>query len=92
MGKFAYLVQEGKLLPKDADVVRDNLLDTLEDQDEHLEVRRRSMEAVAPFTTGAIQEYVSWTYNSDDLKLKSNCVPRVPVCSGQFRLVRRPGG
>ena len=74
LGKFAYLIQEGKLLPKDADVVRDNLMDILEDQDEHLEVRRRSLEAVAPFNTATIQEYVSWAYNSDDLKLKSSSI------------------
>ncbi len=74
LGKFAYLIQEGKLLPKDADVVRDNLMDTLENQDEHLEVRRRSLEAVAPFNTATIQEYVSWAYNSDDLKLKSSSI------------------
>ncbi len=74
LGKFANLIQEGKLLPKDADLVRDNLMDTLENQDEHLEVRRRSLEAVAPFNTATIQEYVSWAYNSDDLKLKSSSI------------------
>lgn len=74
LGKFAHLIQEGKLLPKDADAVRDNLMDTLEDQEEHLEVRRRSLEAVAPFNTATIQEYVSWAYNSDDLKLKSSSI------------------
>jgi HEAT repeat protein len=74
LGKFASLIQEGKLLPKDAEMVRDNLMDTLEDQEEHLEVRRRSLEAVAPFNTATIQEYVSWAYNSDDLKLKSSSI------------------
>jgi len=74
LGKFANLIQEGKLLAKDADVVRDTLMETLEDQDEHLEVRRRSLEAVAPFNTATIQEYVSWAYNSDDLKLKSSSI------------------
>lgn len=74
LGKFANLIQEGKLLAKDADVVRDTLMETLEDRDEHLEVRRRSLEAVAPFNTATIQEYVSWAYNSDDLKLKSSSI------------------
>ena len=74
LGKFAYLILEGKLLPRDADLVRDNLMDTLENQEEHLEVRRRSLEAVAPFNTKTIQEYVSWAYNSDDLKLKSSSI------------------
>ena len=74
LGKFAYLIQEGKLLPKDADLVCDNLMEALEDEEEHLEVRRRSLEAVAPFNTATVQEYVSWAYNSNDMKLKSSSI------------------
>ncbi len=74
MGKFAMLVQDGKLLPKDAEVVMENLLAVLQDEDEDLEVRRRSLEAVAPFNTREIEKYVSWAYESDDLKLKSSSI------------------
>ena len=74
LGKFSVLVQEGKLLTKDADSVRDNLLVVVEDGDEDLEVRRRSLEAVAPFNTRDIEKLVSWAYASGDLRLKSSAI------------------
>ena len=74
LGKFAYLVQDGKLLQKDADMLRDNLLAVLENAEEPLEVRRRSLEAVAPFNTEDIKKYVCWAYESDDLRLKSSSI------------------
>ena len=72
LGKFSLLGQDGKLLTKDADSVRDNLLVVLENHDEDLEVRRRSLEAVAPFNTRDIEKFVSWAYKSGDLRLKSS--------------------
>ena len=74
LGKFAYLTQEGKLLPKDEDQLLENLMVTLSNEDEDLEVRRRSLEAVAPFNTEVIQGYVTWAYESDDLDLKSSSI------------------
>ena len=74
LGKFAVLVQEGKFLPKDVDAVRDNLMDVLNDPDEPLEVRRRCLEAVAPFNTEEIKQYVGWAYQSGDVKLKSSSI------------------
>ena len=74
LGKFPLLVQEGKLLPKDRDSDHDSLMAVLEDSDQPPEVRRRSLESVAPFNTSDIQSYVSWAYNSGDLKLKSSSI------------------
>ena len=74
LGKFTYLTQEGKLLPKDEDQLFDNLMITLSNEDEDVEVRRRSLEAVAPFNTEVIQGYVVWAYESDDLDLKSSSI------------------
>lgn len=74
LGKFALLVQEGKLLQKDADLLRSNLMAVLEDSEAPLEVRRRSLEAVAPFNTEDIKKYVSWAYDSNELKLKSSSI------------------
>lgn len=74
LGKFPLLVQEGKLLPKDRDAVHDSLMAVLVDSDQPPEVRRRSLESIAPFNTGDIQRFVSWAYNSDDLKLKSSSI------------------
>jgi HEAT repeat protein len=74
LGKFAFLVQDGKLLQKDADAVRENLMAVVADPDEHLEVRRRSMEAVAPFNTPEVKQYICWAYESEDLKLKASSI------------------
>lgn len=74
LGKFALLVQDGKLLQKDADTVRDNLMAVLENLEEPLEVRRRCLEAVAPFNTEDVHKYVCWAYQSDDPKLKGSSI------------------
>ena len=74
LGKFPVLVQEGKLRPKDGQTIHDSLMAALNDPDQHPEVRRRSLEAVAPFNTSDIRKYVSWAYASDDLSLKSSSI------------------
>ena len=74
LGKFPHLAHEGKILPKDSELVRENLMAALEDLHEHLEVRRRSLEAVAPFNTSDIKQFVSWAYESGDSKLKSSSI------------------
>ncbi len=74
LGKFSVLIQEGKFLQKDADAVQENLMAVLEDDDEPLQVRRRSLEAVAPFDTEDIEGYIRWAYDSTDLKLKCSSI------------------
>ena len=74
LGKFSLLMQEGKFLQKDADLVLDNLMAVLEDDDEPLEVRRRSLESVAPFNTDDIEGFIRWAYESIDLKLKCSSI------------------
>ena len=74
LGKFPTLAQEGKILPKDSRLVRDNLMAALRDSNEHLEVRRRSLEAAATFNTAEVKHYVCWAYESGDLKLKSSSI------------------
>jgi HEAT repeat protein len=74
LGKFSILVQEGKLLPKDKETIHDSLMAALNDPAQHLDVRRRSLEAIAPFNTGDIHHLVNWAYDSDDLALKSSSI------------------
>ena len=66
LGKFAVLAQEGKLLSRDVDALHNSLMDVLRDTDQPLEVRRRSLEAIAPMNTGEINSLVSDAYESDD--------------------------
>jgi HEAT repeat protein len=74
LGKFAILVQDGKLLPKDADAVLTNLMAVLDNPQEPLEVRRRSLEAAAPFNTEDINKYVCWAYENGDPALKASAI------------------
>ena len=70
LGKFSSLAQDGKILPKDSELVKASLTKTLQDDTEGLEVRRRALESVAPFRSPDINEYIHWAYDSDDLDLK----------------------
>ena len=74
LGKFSGLVQEGKLLPKDGEAIHDSLMAVLNDPGQHVDVRRRSLEAIAPFNTGDIKKFVSGAYGSPDLALKSSSI------------------
>lgn len=74
LGKFSLLCQEGKLLPKDRESLHNCLMETLNDSAQPVDVRRRSLEAVAPFNTDAIRHMVSWAYKSEDLGLKSSSI------------------
>lgn len=74
LGKFPVLVQEGKLPAKDGNSVHDSLTEILKDPNQPLEVTRRSLEAVAPFNTEDIKQFVAKAYKSDDPKLKSSSI------------------
>ena len=70
LGKFARLAQEDKILPKDAQMVQESLMRSLQDEGDPLEVRRRALEAVSPFNTPRVHEYIRWAYSSGEQKLK----------------------
>ena len=74
LGKFSALVQEGKLLPKDRESIHDSLMAVLDDPEQPVEIRRRSLEAIAPFNTNKIKNFVSWAYGSEDMQLKSSAI------------------
>ena len=70
LGKFATLAQDGKILSKDGELVRESLLKALLDETEWLDVGRRALEAVAPFKTPEVYTYIHRAYDSDEVKLK----------------------
>ena len=74
LGKFPELVHEGKLLAKDGDLILECLMKVMEDSDQPVEVVRRSLEAIAPFNTVKIRKFVTKSYHSEDLKLKSSSI------------------
>ena len=74
LGKFATLAQDGKLLSRDGELVKESLMGALRQEDGWPEVRRRALESVAPFNTPDLTQYINWAYGSDDLKLKSSSI------------------
>ena len=74
LGKFSMLVQEGKLLPKDREAIHDSLMAVLGNEEEHVDIRRRSLEAIAPFNTKDIHELLSSAYEAEDPLLKSSSI------------------
>lgn len=74
MGRFPMLAQEGKLLEKDRETVHDNLMQVLEDEEEPLEVRRRCLEALAPFNTMEINQQITLAYESLDPDLRASSI------------------
>jgi HEAT repeat protein len=74
LGKFSSLAQDGKLLSRDGDVVMASLMGALKDEGEWREVRRRALEAVAPFNSPDIEQYIHWAYDWEDIDLKCSSI------------------
>ena len=74
LGRYPLLSQEGKLLPKDGEAVHDNLMQVLEDEEEPLAVRRRCLEALAPFNTMEINQRITLAYESLDPDLRASSI------------------
>ena len=70
LGKFATLAQDGKILSRDGELVRESLLKALLDESEWVDVGRRALEAVAPFNIPEVYQYIHRAYDSEDVKLK----------------------
>ena len=74
LGKFADMAQLGKLLDRDADKVREALLSVIGDEDEDVEVRRRSIEAVSSFNLAEVERIIREAYHNGDQNLRQSAI------------------
>ena len=74
LSKFSSMAQDGKLLGRDADRVRDALLNVVGKEDENIEVRRRAIEAVSCFNTPEIEGIVREAYGSENPRLRQSAI------------------
>jgi HEAT repeat protein len=84
LSKFALMTECGNVPQPLASSIFQVLIDKLEDLKEPIAVRRRALEAVAPFREELVEQYIEDYYHSDDPKVKVsalfamglNCAPR----------------
>lgn len=84
LGRFAMLAELQKLRPDDGKRVEEALLSAIDDEDETVEVKRRSVEAIAPICVPRVNQVIQEAYRSHDLPMKAsavyamgrNCQPR----------------
>ena len=74
LGKFPVLALDGKIQAQDGALIYRVLMDFLEDEIEDLEVRRRCLEAAAPFNTEEVRDYIRWAYDDEDQDLRSSAI------------------
>ena len=74
LGRFAEMAQDGKLLDRDSNRVREALLSVVDNKDEEVEVRRRAIEAVSCFDVAEIERIIQQAYQDDDPKLRQSAI------------------
>jgi HEAT repeat protein len=74
LGKFAELAQERKLLPRDAEKIKKSLMEVFSKPGEGSEVRRRCLEAIAPFNTPEVAVHIRNAYNDDKPDVKASAI------------------
>ncbi len=74
LSKFTDLFQQGKILSRDGDKIRDTLLEVISDEEEEADVRRRCIEAVGSFNTIEISELIREAYSSENPNMRQSAV------------------
>lgn len=74
LGKFAELARDGKLLERDADRIRESLLEAIGREGQDDEVRRKAIEAVASFNSDEVQQIIRDAYQNGDATLKQTAI------------------
>ncbi|MGA2158073.1 MAG: HEAT repeat domain-containing protein [Dehalococcoidia bacterium] len=82
--KFALMAELGDVPESVSQDIFNALLEALENTKESITVRRRSLEAIAPFRQELVEDYIEDYYHSEDVKVKAsaifamglNCNPR----------------
>ncbi|UCH42695.1 MAG: HEAT repeat domain-containing protein [Dehalococcoidales bacterium] len=74
LGKFAMLAEHEKLRPEYTTTIRNALLGVINDKNRTLEVKRRALEAVSPFSLQQVRAAITEAYNSPDFKLRVSAI------------------
>ena len=74
LGNFVDMAQDGKLLSRDGDRMREAFMAVIDNIHEEPEVRRRAIETVASFHTPEIESIIRQAYEGEDSKLRQSAV------------------
>jgi HEAT repeat protein len=74
LGKFALLGELEEILPRDSERVRTALLAQIKRDGETLEVRRRAVEAISPYSDDEINDLIREAYYHADLKMRASAL------------------
>ena len=74
LGKFATMAQDGKLISRDEDRIREALMAVISGNEEDVEVRRRAIEAIACFDYPGVDEIIREAYQSREQKLVQSSI------------------
>ena len=74
LARFAELAGEGKLVRRDAQRISDALLSVVERTDEGIEIRRRSIEALASFDSERVRSIIEDAYSHPDARLRQSAI------------------
>jgi HEAT repeat protein len=75
LGRYALLAEYGKLLDRDAENVKRNLLELIEGEVETSdEVRRRAIESIAPINESQVRAVIIETYETASEKLRMSAI------------------
>ena len=74
LGKFALQGELGDLPSHYRQRMYDSLLEALDNKTETIEVKRRALEAISPFSSPRVKELIETAYHSDDIKLRASAI------------------
>jgi HEAT repeat protein len=74
LGSFAMLAERGKMSPHYTDMVYEALLDVLNDEQEPVQVRRRALEAISPFSQPRVKELIERAYREGGAEFKLSAI------------------
>ena len=74
LGKFADLAQDGKLMERDGDRIREALLLAIKQDGQDDYARRKAIEAVASFNSSEVVDIIREAYGNGDASLKQSAI------------------
>jgi HEAT repeat protein len=74
LAHFAALADSGKLVPRDATRIWDALKASVDDEDEPMAVRRRSLESIASFRSPEILSWIQWGFDHPESMMRQSAI------------------